>query len=226
MASDSLKIPPWQFRGAVEYGDADIVRQGLAQNPEWSKKVWSAKSGSTALHLAAGSGCLGCVNELLSTSDANAVDQNGATALMVAAGNWHWDCVKTLLASTDTRIQNNAGLNALMAATMGANVDMVRDLAPRSDLGIFSGSGETALDMALGHEHWDCADILAAGMSLADIDNALILAPESEPMPMCRAQREAEELQAAIGGEGGSENPGEPVGEREGAPVAHTTRRV
>jgi ankyrin repeat protein len=143
--------------------------------------------GATALHLAAGSGLLSCVDALLArdTVAIDAANHQGATALITAARRDRADVVRLLiLRGADVSKQDAVMLGtALLHAAYNGHLSVVKVLleASRTELNAMGQGCSTPLLVALNNEHIEVANYLleaGAGVTLADVngDTALHLA--------------------------------------------------
>ena len=98
----------------------------------------NAKTGATALHLAAYFGLIQLVTNLLgSTPDVDAQDSLGNTAIMYAAVEGHHEIVVQLLeAGASVNIAGHSGSNILHRAALQGRPDIVSILLRRADLDV------------------------------------------------------------------------------------------
>ena len=144
----------WWGRFAYHAEDtelAEMAREFLDNKPHVDASVqalwytdttdalsWNAKTGATALHLAAYFGLTHLIADLLEDSpDVDARDSLGNTAMMYAAVEGHHEIVAQLLeAGSSVNIRGHNGSNILHKAAWQGRVDVVKILLKRTEIDV------------------------------------------------------------------------------------------
>jgi len=163
-----------------------------------------SETGGTVLMQATLRGRAECIELLLPHSDVQAKDNRGVNALLCAASQrGAVGCVPRLLPGSDAKAADNKGWTPLMRAAAHATPEglaALRALAPLSDVEARNNRGANALDVALGQNCLENADLL---MGFANFERvAEIFAGlqdwQREQMPATCARMEREELAQTI----------------------------
>ena len=169
-------------------GNVDELVKALEQHDNstnWHKDV----AGCTALHRAAESGQLKCVEILLDKGiDVNACNNYDWTAIHYAAGNGHKECVNLLL-NRGSKVNHkiNDGRTALFRASSNGSVECIEILLNwGADINSCNNSDKTALHEASKWGHHECVRILIDHGAEINKNNIDIYKPHSNYRNDCR----------------------------------------
>lgn len=150
--------------------EVDLIFEACARNDAKSVAVLAskescalreAKSGMTALMIAARSGAAEALAIVLPLSDSFALSRKGESALILAAKAGHGACVRALLPASDAAACDHRGTWALLGAAWSGDLGSVMALLPHSDPLKMDADGNTALSAAISRGARELVRVLA-----------------------------------------------------------------